>query len=63
MKSSCPVLADLCVLCGAPVPEGEQVCPNCRAALLEPDGPPEARPFDLSDPVGERRGCPKKRIP
>ena len=25
------VLCDFCIICGAPIPEGRMVCPNCEA--------------------------------
>lgn len=26
-----------CICCGADIPEGRQVCPNCKVSDLEPD--------------------------
>ena len=29
---------DTCICCGAPVPEGRQVCPNCeKGSIVKPD--------------------------
>ena len=40
---------ETCVMCGAPIPEGAQVCQSCIAALDQPASPPpEAKPETMS---------------
>lgn len=34
-KSSPTITADTCVCCGAIIPEGQMVCPNCLVTVKE----------------------------
>ena len=44
---------DVCVICGAPIPEGRQVCPECDERAAKKKSPKSAPP--------KKRGPHKKK--
>lgn len=36
---------EYCVICGAPIPEGRQVCINCENAIYTSEPNPHSRPI------------------